>query len=127
MIPLSFARAAICAARMSSELTSPQSLSSANSSGNKNRLELRGRLARLRAVGLVRDDSEPLAVRRRELAHFLQRERKGLDRASHDFLAPGERRRQLPALARALARGAPRVGPPNGPTERIPARSCPCA
>ena len=51
---------------------------------------------------LVRDHGEPFALRRRERPHLLHREGERLDRADDDLLALGERRRQLPALARAL-------------------------
>ena len=52
---------------------------------------------------LVGDHREPLALRRRQLAHGLEREGEGLDGADHDLLAAGQRLRQLAALAAALA------------------------
>ena len=48
---------------------------------------------------LVGDDGEPLALRRRQFAHRLQRKGKGLDGADDDLLARRQRLGELAALA----------------------------
>ena len=67
-------------------------------------LELRRRLPGLRAVRLVGDHCEALALRRGQLAHGLQREGEGLDGADDDLLAGLQRLAQLLALGSALVR-----------------------
>ena len=87
MMPLSPARAAICAASMSSVLDLAAVLQLGHFLGRKHLLELGRRLAGLRAVRLVGDDRKALALRRRQFAHRRQREGEGLDRADDDLLA----------------------------------------
>ncbi|MNL48180.1 hypothetical protein D3C87_1710190 [compost metagenome] len=65
-------------------------------------LQLGCRLARLRAVGLVGNHCEALALRCGQLLHGLQGEREGLDGANDDFLAAFECQAKLGALAARL-------------------------
>ena len=80
-------------------LTSPPSLEFRQLLGDQHRLQLGRRLAGLRAVRLVGDHGEALALRGRQLAHRLQGEGEGLDGADHDLLVAGQRLGQLAALA----------------------------
>jgi hypothetical protein len=102
MPPDSLARADICAARMSSVLTSPPSSRSASSSGTKDCLQPRGGVAGLRAVGLVGDDGEAFALGGGQLAHLFDGEGEGLDGADDDLLVARQRLGQLAALAAFL-------------------------
>ena len=88
---------------MSSVLTSPPSSSSFISSADQHRLQLGGRLAGLRAMRLVGDHREALALRRGQLAHRFEREGERLDRADDDLLAAGSAVGSSPLLLRALA------------------------
>ena len=54
-------------------------------------------------MGLVGDDSEPLALRGGQLTHGVEREREGLDGADDDLLVAGEGLGQLTALAAVFA------------------------
>ena len=86
-MPPSAARAAICAARISSVLTSPPSSSPAISSAESTCLQLRRRLAGLGRMRLVGNHGEALALRRRQLAHGLEREGERLNGADDDLLS----------------------------------------
>ena len=88
---------------MSSVLTSPPSFSSASSSGDSTAFSFAAASPGLRAVRLVGDDGEALALRGRQLAHRFQRKGEGLDRADDDLLVAGQRLRQFAALAAAFA------------------------
>ena len=70
--------------------------------GIQHLLELGRRVPGLAAVGLVGDDGEAFAMRGGQILHGLQGERKGLDGADHNLLAPGQGFRQFSALALAL-------------------------
>src|SRR6266404_4180002 len=70
--------------------------------GGQHLLELRGGLAGLRGMCLVRDHREPLALGRRELAYLFEREGEGLNGADNDLFARRERLGELSALARTF-------------------------
>ena len=87
---------------MSSVLTSPPSASSCKLLGRQHRLELRGGLAGLRAVRLVGDHREPLALRSPPArAPPSSANGKVWMVQTTIFLSPRERLRQLAALAAA--------------------------
>ena len=100
-MPLSLARAAICAASMSSVLTSPPSPSSASSSGDSTAFSLAAAspVCELCASSAITANRLPSVAA--SFAHRLQREGERLDGADDDLLVARQRLGQFAALAAA--------------------------